>query len=417
MSPLLTVMLALFAVLCYFVVICQRELAAKRGAQPSRALAATGAPATDKAEELSRHLHALAASADGREGESDSWAASLAAELDAASDKTAAVFAAAVRLAEDNRRLHEELNAARLGERATPDAGLREELRRRLAELRRCATPFSLVRIDIRHLEKVADQHGAAASEELVRQVEAFLVKTVRGMDVVARCGSWGLAVVLPGIILSNAEKAAQRIVEAAAKTTFSIAGSEIGATLSVGAAEAAAGESPQDVIRRANAALLAAQDADRRSAPSASDSSAEPGAGAARQKRRYHAEGVQRIAPYEEGKLPDPAAFRDVMCQDISTTGFAFLAPERPPYDRLVVELGSGKKRKLMTAIVKNCVAAGAESDHLFRVECVFTGRIDPLSGAGSVPLEQVVDLDRSGQVDQGLPLVSNGLDVAGNR
>ena len=80
---------------------------------------------------------------------------------------------------------------------------------------------------------------------------------------------------------------------------------------------------------------------------------------------------------------------FREVQCQDVSVSGFSYLVPDQPDYEKLVVTLGdSSNKIPMIAAIVRNCMNVGSETEPLFRVGCEFGSRLSlPADAAGVVP------------------------------
>ena len=80
-----------------------------------------------------------------------------------------------------------------------------------------------------------------------------------------------------------------------------------------------------------------------------------------------------QRIAPYAS-PLPDPSTFREVMCRDISTSGFSFLSTTDPEFTELIIELGVPPNSIYVVARVAR-VSQLPDNGGLV-VGCQFTGR-----------------------------------------
>src|SRR5215469_2155561 len=109
---------------------------------------------------------------------------------------------AAVRLAEEVRRLELELAAARarmaaLEARAEIDPltdlvnrrGLERELKRALAYLKRYGTSAVLAYLDLDGFKSINDRHGHAAGDAVLKAVAMVLTRQVRACDLVARLG------------------------------------------------------------------------------------------------------------------------------------------------------------------------------------------------------------------------------------
>jgi hypothetical protein len=83
-----------------------------------------------------------------------------------------------------------------------------------------------------------------------------------------------------------------------------------------------------------------------------------------------------QFIAPYIDGRLPQPSAFRSVRCQDLSPCGFSFLEPSLPECEYLVVALGAVPYIFLSARVVHH-VAQESAGEPLFLIGCRFVARI----------------------------------------
>ncbi len=90
---------------------------------------------------------------------------------------------------------------------------------------------------------------------------------------------------------------------------------------------------------------------------------------------KRYPYEATQWIAPYSAHALPDPSEFREVLCRNLSTGGFAFLSPQPPDFEQIVVRLEKGAQAIYTTARVIH-TELNDEADG-FLIGCQFTGRV----------------------------------------
>ena len=96
------------------------------------------------------------------------------------------------------------------------------------------------------------------------------------------------------------------------------------------------------------------------------------PGAERRRTKRFVYGV-VQSMAPYDGTNLPKKAAFRQVYCHDLSTTGLSFLSPTQPDFEYVVVALGKSPRLTHVTAQVANCRSATRG----FVVGCNFLAKV----------------------------------------
>ncbi len=142
-----------------------------------------------------------------------------------------------------------------------------DELNRRFAEWERRKTPFSLLMVDVDHFKKFNDTHGHQAGDQVLRDVAAALSTTTREMDLVARYGGEEFAIILPVTTLTDAGRAAERARAAVAASVTRTGGTELKVTSSLGVAQIAAGETPQQFVERADQALYAAKKGGRNQA------------------------------------------------------------------------------------------------------------------------------------------------------
>jgi two-component system cell cycle response regulator len=121
--------------------------------------------------------------------------------------------------------------------------------------------------IDIDHFKKINDAHGHDVGDEVLREFAARLASNVRAIDLPCRYGGEEFTVIMPGADLAAAEKVAERIRLHVAGTPFRVAGGAelLGVTISIGvAACSGSGDTPEALIKRADAALYAAKSAGR---------------------------------------------------------------------------------------------------------------------------------------------------------
>ena len=126
---------------------------------------------------------------------------------------------------------------------------------RAAAEMR----PMAVLALDLDDFKSINDRHGHEAGDDALRTVAATLRQLVRPADVVARVGGDEFAVLLLGSDVQGAMLVARRIV-AGLPTTATASSGAAGLNCSVGIAVAAAGQSLDDVLRDADAALYAAK-------------------------------------------------------------------------------------------------------------------------------------------------------------
>lgn len=124
--------------------------------------------------------------------------------------------------------------------------------------------PLSVVMVDLDHFKKVNDTHGHGVGDEVLRAVSNRLAESVRVSDAVARVGGEEFMLVLPGITRTMAARIAERARHRIERAPVSAGGHRIEITASFGVATRREGESIDETIARADAALYQAKEAGR---------------------------------------------------------------------------------------------------------------------------------------------------------
>ncbi len=122
----------------------------------------------------------------------------------------------------------------------------------------------ALLIVDLDRCKQVNDTHGHAAGDEVLKGVSAVLKEAVRGSDTIARFGGEEFAVYLPGALLKDARRVAERIRSSVEEATFDAGGHALNATVSVGAHWAATPIGFEEMFRPADAALYQAKNGGR---------------------------------------------------------------------------------------------------------------------------------------------------------
>ncbi|MGV7206846.1 putative bifunctional diguanylate cyclase/phosphodiesterase [Oxalobacteraceae bacterium A2-2] len=112
-----------------------------------------------------------------------------------------------------------------------------QHLEHAVATSDRSGAPFALLFMDLNKFKQVNDQHGHETGDELLRQVAARLMASVRAADVVARLGGDEFVVLIEGrLAAANAAKVAHKIEQACA-LPFDINGQRVRSGASIGIA------------------------------------------------------------------------------------------------------------------------------------------------------------------------------------
>jgi two-component system, cell cycle response regulator len=124
-------------------------------------------------------------------------------------------------------------------------------------------TGAALLLFDIDHFKRVNDTYGHAAGDEVLRELAARAVGTVRSVDLVARFGGEEFAVVMPETDPAVAAAVAERLRLAIAREPFALrsSGERMSITVSIGAAAMLArGDGREHLFKRADEALYEAK-------------------------------------------------------------------------------------------------------------------------------------------------------------
>ena len=119
---------------------------------------------------------------------------------------------------------------------------------------------FAVAMVDIDLFKRVNDEYGHEAGDDLLRGIARVMTHGVRECDLVSRWGGEEFLLLLPGTDPAGAGRLLERIRETVGATLFACgAGTKsitVSATLTIGASGVAPGDTLEDVIRRADAAL-----------------------------------------------------------------------------------------------------------------------------------------------------------------
>ena len=144
---------------------------------------------------------------------------------------------------------------------------LEQELDVLYAHSRRYGRGFALAMCDIDHFKAYNDTHGHQAGDQALRAVAAAMVGELRGSDSIYRYGGEEFLLVLPEQTLDTARIAVERVrsvVEGLAIKHTAAGGGAL--TVSAGITAYAPGEAttPEELLRRADAALYRAKSSGR---------------------------------------------------------------------------------------------------------------------------------------------------------
>jgi diguanylate cyclase (GGDEF)-like protein/PAS domain S-box-containing protein len=134
----------------------------------------------------------------------------------------------------------------------------------RLAEIRRHGAPFMVAFADIDHFKQVNDVYGHWVGDGVLRMIAATLAGNLRGSDALARVGGEEFVLLLYHAGTDASLASCERLRKLVASSSLDVAGRDLSVTISFGATLAMPSDSPETVLRRADALLYESKRAGR---------------------------------------------------------------------------------------------------------------------------------------------------------
>jgi len=171
----------------------------------------------------------------------------------------------------DSERLHNELNKVKLLSLTDENTGLpnrRAFLRRLDDEMERAGRfqmPISLALIDLDFFKEINDTHGHPAGDAVLAWYAQHALPIFRNYDLVARWGGEEFAILFPGTSLHGAQQALVKLRRHIQGASVAYDGKDIDVpTFSAGLTGYRAGDTEEDLIKRADQALYLAKNKGR---------------------------------------------------------------------------------------------------------------------------------------------------------
>ena len=130
--------------------------------------------------------------------------------------------------------------------------GLDDAVKSQLAMLTRYHSAFSIALFDIDHFKKVNDEEGHVHGDQILKELAQLFDESVRQTDLIARYGGEEFVVVMPHTDVAGANIFAERL-RAKVETRLRV-------TISGGVAQAQPGDTQEELVARADAALYSAK-------------------------------------------------------------------------------------------------------------------------------------------------------------
>jgi diguanylate cyclase (GGDEF)-like protein len=158
----------------------------------------------------------------------------------------------------ENARLHHLVQRQAITDDLTGLANRRHFLEVLAGEITRATafdTPLSVIVADVDDFKLVNDVFGHHVGDEVLRRFSKLVADHLRDVDVAARLGGEEFAMILPDTEVNDAAAVAERVRVAVGELPLPLSRPH-GITATFGVAQHAAGETRDDLVRRADAAL-----------------------------------------------------------------------------------------------------------------------------------------------------------------
>lgn len=133
---------------------------------------------------------------------------------------------------------------------------------------------IGLILMDVDHFKAINDLHGHPAGDQVLREIAALTLETIRESDLAARYGGEEIALILPGASLETLVEIAERLRSGLERRRIeSGTGERIAVTASLGVASGRRGQAAwEDLLKAADAALYRAKAEGRNRVRTAAD-------------------------------------------------------------------------------------------------------------------------------------------------
>lgn len=130
-----------------------------------------------------------------------------------------------------------------------------------VARVQRYGYPLSLALIDMDSFKSINDRYGHGAGDEVLRSFAANMLSVFRHHDMVARYGGEEFAVLLPNTDRNGAQRALEKVKKRTSESSYRFDGKTMAMpTFSAGISLYKPGETPGNLIERADKALYQAK-------------------------------------------------------------------------------------------------------------------------------------------------------------
>lgn len=141
---------------------------------------------------------------------------------------------------------------------------LEQQFMARLGEQDRYGWRVGVLFVDVDRFKEINDGYDHIVGDRVIRMVAQTLVNGIRSFDIVGRWGGDEFVVLIVNVDEEQLHTISEKLRRLVESSGFTEGGKSIRVTVSVGAVLAAAGETPEAVVRRADRLMLASKTAGR---------------------------------------------------------------------------------------------------------------------------------------------------------
>jgi len=135
-----------------------------------------------------------------------------------------------------------------------------QTLQREIEMSRRHLQPLSVLMLDIDHFKQVNDSYGHSVGDKVLKTVAASIKSQLRNVDMVFRYGGEEFLILLSNTPKEAAAMVGERLRFATQAEDYSVNGTDIELTVSLGCSTLLPGETAEALVRRADSALYVAK-------------------------------------------------------------------------------------------------------------------------------------------------------------
>jgi two-component system, cell cycle response regulator len=142
--------------------------------------------------------------------------------------------------------------------------GMMERLQQEWARVQRHGGALSFIMCDVDRFKRVNDTYGHAAGDRALCAVAEAIAGQCRATDLCCRYGGEEFAITVPGVPAREAARLAERCRGGVQQARLDVGSGVVCVTASFGVADTSEAASPEELVQRADAALLRAKAAGR---------------------------------------------------------------------------------------------------------------------------------------------------------